>query len=114
MSPAITRLDEHINAVASCGADPAATLAEVRLLLEVRNRIIALEEAGRELLIIADKVNDVTHGGRPAQSDELADLLLRLDAVVSGTPPLEAQRPASRNEPVEFVARRRERLLRRA
>jgi hypothetical protein len=84
--------------------------------LEVRRRILTLEEVGRELLSIADQVNDVTISGRPAQSDELADRLCALDALVAGRAEVgreESQRAAP-DEPVEFAARRRERLLKRA
>jgi len=116
MSALIDRLDSHINTVASRGGNPAATLAELRLLLEARSRILALESTGRDLLAIADRVNDVTHAGQPAQSDELADRLYALDMVVSGAAPHEpeSQKPlADRDNPVEFISRRRE-MLRRA
>jgi hypothetical protein len=111
----IARLDQHIHEVAASGANPSATLSEVRLLLEVRRRILTLENVGRELLTIADQVNDVTYSGRPAQSDELADRLCMLDALIAGKE-VEPERPqrAAEDEPIEFAARRRERLQRRA
>jgi hypothetical protein len=118
MKALIVRLDDHIGAVASCGGNPATTLAEVRLLLELRGRILALEDAGRMLLAIADQVNDVTHAGKPAQSDELADQLASLDSVVSGRAPVNEDHDRSqvvnRDDPVEFFAHKRDRMLRRA
>lgn len=116
MTPVIAQLDEHIHTVVRSGVNPAATLAEVRLLLDLRRRILTLEEVGRELLTIADRVNDVTISGRPAQSDELADRLCMLDAVIGGRdePEREGSQHAPRDEPIEFAAHRRERLLKRA
>jgi hypothetical protein len=112
----IVQLDEHILAVVNSGANPAATLAEAKLLLEIRRRILTLEEVGRELLTIADRVNDVTISGRPAQSDELADRLCMLDAVIAGRSEQgrEEAQHAAQDEPIEFASRRRERLLKRA
>jgi hypothetical protein len=114
MNPLMARFDEHISTVASGGGNPTATLAELRLLLEVRSCITALESAGRELLAIADQVNDVAIAGRPAQSDQLADRLYALDMIVTGRSEPEHESPTARahNEPVEFLARRRERMRR--
>jgi hypothetical protein len=117
MNPLMVRFDEHIGAIASYGGNPSTTLTELRLLLEIRSRITALETAGRELLAIADQVNDVAVAGRPAQSDELADRLYALDAIVTGRsqPEQESPTPArDRDEPVELMAHRRERMRRRA
>jgi hypothetical protein len=113
MHPLMARFDEHISALASYSGNQSTTPTELRLLLEIRSRITALETAGRELLAIADQVNDVAAAGRHAQSDELADRLYPLDSIVTGRsePEQDSRTPAvDRNEPVELMAHRRERM----